>query len=199
MFCNKCGKEISNDSKCCRFCGTPIFQTNNTTINVAGSHSKNKTKKQVYQKTWFWILIVFLILIIIGMMSGNDNQNTVSTGSLNTEKKEEVKEKVIEVDYEKLYQEYQDNAIAADGKYKGKVLQLKGKVDNINREIAGNPFVTFSVGGEYSFKDVRLTLKKSEEEKVSKLTKGQTITVKGKCSGQLVTGTVSLYDCEIIK
>ena len=88
MFCNKCGKEISNDSKCCTFCGSPIIQTSNTTINVTGSHSKSKTKKQIYQKTWFWILIVFLILIVIGMMLGNNNQNTISTGSLNTVKEE---------------------------------------------------------------------------------------------------------------
>lgn len=79
MYCNKCGKEIPNDSKCCKFCGSPIIQTSNTTINVTGSHSKIKIKKPIYQKAWFWILIVFAVIVIIGITGGNGN--TIETSN----------------------------------------------------------------------------------------------------------------------
>ncbi len=115
------------------------------------------------------------------------------------EEEQEEKDSVIKVDYEKLHQEYMDNPIAADAKYKGKILELTGKVDNIDREIAGNPYITFNIGGEYSLKDVRITFKKSEEEKVTKLKKGEEITIRGECRGTLLSTTVSLNDCEIVK
>ena len=206
MFCTKCGKETDGKSNFCNYCGATL--NNQTSINTQQVNRSRKTtshsaqvKKKVYQQWWFWVIVVIIGLGIIGSLGRDTTQttssNTSKSNTVQTSSKSE--EEIIELDYNVLYKEYQDNAIAADGKYKGKILQLEGKIEKINREIAGNPFVTFRVGEEYSFKDVRLTFKKSEEEKVSKLAKGQTITVKGKCSGQLVTGTVSLHDCEIIK
>lgn len=155
---------------------------------------EKKAKKPVYKKWWFWVIIVLVVIIGVGGTGKKDN-NTKQTSSQETQKQEEI----LEVDYKVLYQEYQDNAINADSKYRDKILKLTGAVDNINREIAGNPYITFKVGDKNSFKDVRITFKKSEEEKVANLKKGQTVTIKGKCSGQLATGTVSLNDCEIIE
>ena len=74
-----------------------------------------------------------------------------------------------------------------------------GSVYEIDREIMGNPYITFNIGGKYSFKDVRLTFKKSEESKVAKLTKGQTVTIRGICQGTLLSTTVLLTDCEIVE
>lgn len=155
-------------------------------------------KKPIYTKWWFWLIIVILIVAVVGGSSQNNNNNSTIPTSSEKETVKESIEELLEVDYNILYQEYQDNAIGADSKYKGKMLKLTGAIDDINREIAGNPYINFRVGEQYSFKDIRLTFKKSEEEKVSSFKKGQTITVKGKCSGQLITGTVSLNDCEII-
>jgi hypothetical protein len=61
-----------------------------------------------------------------------------------------------------------DNPIAADGKYKGEILELTGPIDTIDREIAGNPYVTFEIE---LLENVRITFKKSAESKVTKLTK----------------------------
>ena len=46
---------------------------------------------------------------------------------------------------------------------------------------------------------MRITFKKSEETKVAQFKKGQTITIKGKCNGTLLSTTVSLIDCEVIE
>lgn len=102
---------------------------------------------------------------------------------------------VMKMDYKVLHKDYMDNPIAADEKYKGKVLELTGQVDIIDREIAGNPYVTFEVD---LLEDVRITFKKSEESKVTKLVKGQTITIRGKCKGTLLSTTVALDNCELV-
>ena len=102
---------------------------------------------------------------------------------------------VMKMDYKVLHKDYMDNPIAADEKYKGKVLELTGQVDIIDREIAGNPYVTFEVD---LLENVRITFKKSEESKVTKLVKGQTITIRGKCKGTLLSTTVALDNCELV-
>ena len=144
-----------------------------------------KVKKPIYKKWWFWVLIVIILVIGIGS-SGDSKNNTIQT-STSTEQKSQVKqEEVMEVDYTLLHQDYMDNPISADAKYKGKILKLTGEVYNIDREIAGNTYITFNIGGQYSFKDVRITFKKSEESKVAQLKKGQTVTIKGECIGTLL-------------
>lgn len=211
MFCNRCGKEIPNDSRVCKFCGNSVSQNISMTGNATVNRNNKRSKKTFYQTVWFWILIVFAFIIFVGIIgSSSDNTNTVSSSSINQEKEttttnsstineEEKESNVMKVDYEELHKDYMDNPIAADEKYKGKILELTGEVYNIDREIAGNPYITFNIGGEYSFQDVRITFKKSEEEKVTKLKKGQEVTIKGKCMGTLLSTTVSLNDCEIVK
>ena len=158
------------------------------------------------------VLSILTGIIVIGEYGamGNATKNAIETTSSVVEQTttqtqtqsqtvQEPANDYMVVDYNTLHQEYQDNAIAADAKYRGKKLQVTGEVEDIYREIAGNPYVTFNVGGKYSFKNVRLTFKKSEESKVAGLSKGQTITVRGVCRGALLTTTVSLDDCEIVK
>lgn len=157
-------------------------------------------KNPIYKKWWFWLIIIVVIIIIATSQGGGNTGETTKTSSDSASvQKSEKTEELMEVDYNVLFQDYQDNAIGADAKYKDKMLKLTGKVDEINREIAGNPYITFHIGEQYSFKDIRITLKKSEEAKIANLTKNQLVTIKGKCSGLLLTSTVSLKDCEIIE
>lgn len=113
--------------------------------------------------------------------------------------KEEIQEQVHKIDYKKLFNDYEENAINADSVYKGKLLMVTGKVDNIYREITGEPYITFNIGGEYSFKTIRLTFKKSEESSVANLKKGQTVDIVGRCAGSLMGVSISLTDCYLTK
>ncbi|MBP3256256.1 MAG: hypothetical protein J6M60_07230 [Clostridia bacterium] len=146
------------------------------------------------------ILVIFFWVFVAAAGSGANNTNTITTSELVSQTEQETtpssnQADYIEVDYETLYQEYQDNPIAADAKYKGKKLQLTGDVSDIDREIAGNTYINFEVG---FLQNVRLTFKKSEESKVAQLSKGQTVTVRGICKGTLISTTVSLTDCELV-
>lgn len=86
MFCNKCGKEIPNDSRVCKFCGNPVSQTTNMTGNATVNRNNVKVKKQFYQKAWFWILIVFAFIVFVGIIgSSSDNTNIVSSNPTNQE------------------------------------------------------------------------------------------------------------------
>lgn len=148
-----------------------------------------KKKKSIFKKWWFWVIVVVVVVAIASQ--GNNSTPTSSNSSDNNISQEDV----MVVDYKVLYQEYMDNPIAADAKYKGKILQVTGEVGSIDREISQETYITFDID---FLQDIRLTFKKSEEAKVAQLSKGQTVTVKGKCNGTLLSTTVALGDCELV-
>ena len=203
--CQECGKEMSNEAQLCPNCGKP---------NVS------ETIKQRYIGFWLGVGIFFfpflfswftlrkgystpakvislgwLVFVIAISASKPDTSLTNSTSSQTTTTASQetgvVSDGSIDVDGHSFYNEYMANPIKADEHYKGKLIKLTGRVDKIDREIFGEPYVTMAID---NFKDIRLTFKKSEEAKVANLSKGESITVVGKCQGKLMT-SVALNDC----
>lgn len=171
---------------------------------------ENKRKKPLFKRWWFWVIV---IIIAVGALGSNgdkakaptketskveeSNQTENNKGEVKKTELEKALEEAIEVDYKKLHLDYMDNAIKADAEYKDKMLILTGEISDIDREIAGNPYVIFDVDGVLN--NVRITFKKSEEDKVAEFEKGQTIKIVGKCKGTLLSTTVALSDCLFVE
>lgn len=72
MLCPKCGKEISNNAKFCRFCGANVFEKAEVnaekplSVKPENDHVEMTIKpEQNTRKTWFiWAIILFVIAII---------------------------------------------------------------------------------------------------------------------------------------
>jgi hypothetical protein len=134
------------------------------------------------------LIIISAVSLVIYVRAARSGESaTTSNGSVSQA------EVAVAVDYHKLYQDYQANPIKADATYKGKRLTVSGRVAKIDREIMGEPYVTFAID-DY-FRDVRLTFEATEEQKVASLAIGQAITVTGTCQGTLLSTTVALKDC----
>lgn len=99
------------------------------------------------------------------------------------------------VNYKTLHKEYMDNPIKADNKYKGRILTITGKIARIDREIAQNPYITFEVSPMY---EMRMDFSKDDENVISNLKKGQTVTISGTCEGTLLSIDVVLDDCSVV-
>ena len=110
-----------------------------------------------------------------------------------TETEISTQESAITVSARQLYADYEANGVAADEKYKGKVLQVTGVVNTIDRDIMDKIYVTLK-GNQY-FGDIQCFFAESHIGTASQLSKGQTITVKGKCDGKLMN--VMLKGCII--
>jgi hypothetical protein len=100
-----------------------------------------------------------------------------------------------------LMKEYSTNAIAADGKYKGKVVQVSGKFGSVQKVPLMGYIVQLepedAVEGSMSY--VQCGIVESAQDDVGKLKPGQKITMKGNCDGQVVAGQVRMSDCVLVK
>lgn len=138
-------------------------------------------------------LIGLAAFIAIGYFSSADSVN-VSNDLPTTEKQNTTSvESAIKVSAVTLSEEYDANKILADQKYKGNLVEITGVINNIGKDILDTPYVSFN-GKQYSLFGVQCMFSKKLEGKLANLSKGQTITVRGKVSGELI-GNVVVRDC----
>ena len=128
------------------------------------------------------ISIIFFVIIAFGSLEEFE--------SLDDEPKitADTKPNLI-VSARKLYKEYNANEIAADEKYKGKIIQVTGIIRDIGNDIMDNAYITL-IGDQY-FGDIQCYFK--EKSIVAGLSKGKRISVMGSCSGLMMN--VHLNNC----
>jgi len=82
-----------------------------------------------------------------------------------------------------LFSEYKNNEVAADAKYKGKVVIVSGTIQNIGKDIMDDAYIVIGGGG---FLDgVQCTFTKGQQSSVARLSKGQQVRVKGEVRGKM--------------
>lgn len=68
MICNNCGKEISNESKFCRFCGNQ-FESESGTINFATLEDAETIQKKLEKKRNISIGILLIVFSLLGLLA----------------------------------------------------------------------------------------------------------------------------------
>jgi hypothetical protein len=110
-------------------------------------------------------------------------------------------ESVIRISATALYSEYNTNEVASDGKYKNKILAVRGVVAKVgygallHRKKVCVEFITDDDFGVFSFVNCYFS---DEREKgiASQLSKGQEVTITGKCLG-VSFASIEIDDCVI--
>lgn len=103
-------------------------------------------------------------------------------------KEEKSVEEVIVISAWDLYNAYEDNEVAADLKYKNKILEVTGTISDFGVDVFGTAFIMLDTGGP--FKDTQVFFKKGQEEKIAELSKGEKVTVLAKGGGLIITSVV---------
>jgi len=98
----------------------------------------------------------------------------------------------IRISAEELYRDYEANEVAADLKYKDKIIQVSGEVQDIGKDILGRIYITLKTG-EHSFWSVQCFFSKEWESSVAHEIKGSPASVRGKCTGKF--GNIFLEGC----
>jgi hypothetical protein len=81
MKCNQCGSNF--EGKFCSNCGAQGSERSAATTQEKSNFQTNnmapmKAKKPVYKKWWFYLIVIFVVIGIIGNMGGNDGDSSTS-------------------------------------------------------------------------------------------------------------------------
>ena len=98
---------------------------------------------------------------------------------------------VLKVTSKTLYKEYNNNEIAADDKYKGKIIQVRGQIREFGKDIMDEAYI--SLIGDDFFGDVQCFF--PDKSYLLNLKKGQRVNVIGYCDGLFMN--IILQNCII--
>ena len=196
-ICKHCKKAIPKASKVCPHC----------------------MKKQGAKTSTIVIVVVAVIALaaIFGNLSSNDTpdvkDNQPVSGQDNNLQNDQQSEtpdapevvtpEAPAYDYEfsdvvDLIQEYKDNEVSADNKYKDKTVKVTGIVKDIGKDILDSAYITINDGKDITWDYAQCYFKnKDEVAKIENLSKGDTVTLIGKVSNYSLTLTIN--KCEFVE
>ena len=134
------------------------------------------------------VLAAALVLPMLGCQSGSGKQAPPPSGP------------AMVVTAGEMLKEYGANAVAADGKYKGKLVRVTGKFGSAQKA----PLLGYAVqvlpeeAGEVNLSGIECFITEAAQADVASFQPGQMITLEGMCDGQVV-GQVKFSKCKVIK
>ena len=152
-----------------------------------------------------WGGILFVALIVIGVVAsgGNKNSNPSSTNGNETSNSTApaTKETLIIVDATTLVKDYDNNKLAAQDKYTGKLVQTTAVIKNISSDVTGSYFLSLNPTADQYYFGTSIGCYFADGLQRSQLTalsNGQSVTVQGKMSDMSI-GIVVMKECSIVK
>ncbi len=148
----------------------------------------------MFKKILIGIVIAFILLVIITALSDDDTDSTndnVATDAVSVDA-EPVETIVVTAD--ELFADYESNEVAADMKYKGKMLDITGKVDSITSGMGDKAQVNLVTSNQFQSATGRGD--KDFTAKAATLKKGETVRMICKGDGEVI-GSPQLKDCVI--
>jgi hypothetical protein len=134
-----------------------------------------------------------LLIAVIGFVASGCAATDSGSGSGG----EGVGKPDVTVQATKILKQFEDNEAAADGKYKGKTLQVSGVVDKVDTELLDDEKYSVQIGGGTDFELFTVNCNGQTSKAVSKIKKGKKITVVGQFDDGGDLG-VELKPCKIV-
>jgi hypothetical protein len=140
--------------------------------------------------------IVFSVglFLVLSCSAPKEPNSTTKTDTPPTSNATVSTEKPITISSKDLTKTFEENELAANEKYNDKILAVSGKVENI-AETMGN--ITVSLQGHNAVLSVMCNFEESEKPSVTKVKKGQQVTLIGKGDGMTMGLYVGLQGCKV--
>lgn len=140
-----------------------------------------------------WLGIGVVVLIVIGMISGAGKSGSgQKSGSTGTTQEKQVQEPTS-IKAQELADDFDSNQVAAENKWKGKLVQFSAEITNIT-----DTGLSFSKVASKQFSMAQISCRVTDKQQLLSLKNGQTVTVKGVVGGQTI-GVIDVSDCSVVK
>jgi len=174
--CKSCKTEIdSNASKC------PHCQTD--------------------QRSWFRkhpIITVILLLIIVGIIGSSGSKKETSDATLtdsNTEASASIQPTEVlpeKVNVKSFVDEFEENQVAAEAKWSGKLIEFSAKISNIT-----DSGISFQNVSSKEFSLAQISCRIEDKQQLMTLKNGQMVTVSGIVGDQTI-GVIDIGKCKVV-
>lgn len=187
-----------NGTKLCKHCKTEI--------PASAKVCPNCRKKQ--GGIIKWIVIGIVVIAVIGSLGGGgeektstdkkeDSASVESTSASKEDSSDEKAEVQEQIEYtpctvNDMINDLENNAMNASDKYKDQYIEVTGKLSNID---SSGKYISLYPDDDFAIIGVQCYIKDDEQKQViSKMSKGDTVTLKGKCTD---VGEVLGYSLDI--
>lgn len=149
------------------------------------------------KKILLWVVGFVVALAVLASIFGDkkDTSTPQIAGTSGTAAVE-VTPAAVNVTASELVKAYKDNEIAANEKYKDKLLLVSGSIDSINAGMGDEPLIMLKSNSDYGMNNPHAKLADSDVKKAGTLKKGQTIKLLCKGNSE-IAGSPMLEDCVI--
>jgi hypothetical protein len=138
-----------------------------------------------------WVGIGIIAIIVISVISSMGKSGDSKSGDT-TKPTQTVQEPTI-VKAQELADDFDANQVAAENKWKGKLVQFSAEVTNIT-----DTGLSFSKVASKQFSMAQISCRITDKEQLLSLKNGQVVTVKGVVGGQTI-GVIDVSDCSVVK
>jgi hypothetical protein len=185
--CPYCAERIQKAATICRFCKSSVNPVDDAAATDVYTQPVGSSLRTVGV-----VLAAVVVIAVIGIAGvvfvTNDGLPAFTTAS---------PEPPIEVSPVELVSLYVKNEVAADQRFKGKMVAVSGRVSSIGKDLLDNPYVTLDTGVESTFRELQCSLASGAIAEATKLTPGDRVTMRGKVLGLM--GHVQLDGCTFAK
>ena len=176
--CPQCQEEIPTGAKKCPKCQSDIriwFARHKILTGILG-------------------IILFMALVATAGSGDSGTENAKEQ-----EAPQPKQEEIVEVETTSFIREFDENQLAAEKKYEGKIVKFTGYIDNISEDIIGTPFLSIGPTTEefYVGTSIKCSFWKDEDDLTS-LKNGERVTLQGGFRSQTF-GVIMIRDCKLIK
>ncbi|MEI0697051.1 hypothetical protein ABRP57_06690 [Pectobacterium aroidearum] len=163
---------------------TMSFECDIDKVTPLGGWKLKSCIKQGYvmKKFFKWVLYIFVALIVIGYFADDKkaNKGSESNASVSNAASTPVPEskapEVYKTTASGLFNAYEENEVAIDEKMKGKIVEISGTVQSIDKDFTDAIIVQLKTGNE--FLPAMMNIIDSEKSTAISLKKGQKIVVR---------------------
>lgn len=205
----ECGQDVSDAATSCPSCDHPIHAR--PASPPAASTAPAKEKMRTGKKVPLGRVGVFAALIIVGLLlpdspgqAAEEHQAKIENGpqqSPEATQQEQAKLRngliATAMTPKAIWLDFNANEVAAENKYKDKIVSIKGKINIIKTDMAGNPMISFSIDS-YGLKTIQCFFSSEEKGSIGSLSKGQRVIVSGTVNG-MIMGSIFIRECRLLK
>lgn len=196
--CEECGAEVSSKAPACPACGNP----------TGGASASGPGGSRAAGKVGLGCLGCFGLCVVMGVIGqivnptprhygprANDGASKGGTSQKAPPNPQGPAKPEVVIEPSRLAAEYDSNEVAADNRYKGKVVRLTGTVEDIGKDLMDSIYVTLRTG--HSFRKVQVFFSDEHNAAVAKLNPGDRIKIQGECGGLMMN--VLIKDASFVR